>query len=91
MLSGGAARPLGGGGLAHALCHQPGNACRPVITGTPGKTRIHNDPHAINGQAGLRNGGGQNHLAIIAFAKRRLLVGRIQASMQPVKLSRDPI
>ena len=85
------ARALGGGGLADAFCHQSGHTRRPVITGATSKARIHNDPDPINGEAGFGNGGGQNHLAIAAFAQRGLLVSRIKAPMQAVKLSRDPV
>ncbi len=50
-----------GAGDAHRL--QPGHPGAGREAGHPGQSGVHDHPHALDGQAGLGDGGGQDHLA----------------------------
>ena len=66
----GAAAALVGGGLRHAHRAQLGQAARRVVARHARQAAVDHHAHALDGQAGLGDGGGQHHLA--PAGRRRL-------------------
>ncbi len=83
-------RALDGRRLACPFRHQPRDTGRAIIARTPRQAGIHDDPHALDGQAGFRDGGRQDDLASPGPGRpdRGALGGGVQASVQLVHLRR---
>ncbi len=71
----GAAGALGGLGAGDAFGDQPGHAGAGIEAGAAGAAAVDDDPHVLDGERGLGDGGGEDELAPRAGADRRLLRG----------------
>ena len=62
-----------------------------IMARTACKATVHHDPHTVDREAGLGNAGGQDDLAVRAFANCRTLFGWIDSAMQTMDFGRDAV
>ncbi len=76
--------PLIGGGPADPHGLQPRQAARGIEARDPGEATVDHHPHALDGQAGLGDGGGQHHLSP-AWRRWRdgaVLLGKVESPIE---------
>ncbi|MNN19072.1 hypothetical protein D3C81_1323010 [compost metagenome] len=80
----GPARALGGAGLGNALGVETGHAAAGVETRHPRQPGIDHHAHAVDGQTGLGDVGGQHHFALARRCRidRGPLRGEVQFTVQ---------
>ncbi len=76
--------PLGSAGSGNALGVESGHAAARVETRHPGQTGVDHHPHAIDGQAGFSDVGGQHHFALAEWrgVDGGALGGEVQFAVQ---------